>query len=113
MKLFLSFLFLIMAQSIAWIQMFGQFRWPQLFQGKIWIPIICSIPITLLFMLGANYAKEFFDGKAWPIRMITFSTGIIVFMAMSKIFLNESVDLKNIICIFLAIIIVLIQIFWN
>lgn len=113
MKLFLSFLFLIIAQSLAWIQMFGQFRWPSLMKEKIWIPIACSIPITIFFMLGAAYAKDIFDGKAWPVRMIAFSTGILVFSFLTNLYLGETINMKNVVSVLLALIIVLIQIFWK
>jgi hypothetical protein len=53
------------------------------------------------------------DGQLWPGRIIGFSIGILVFTIMSILLFGEGINSKTGICLFLSILILLIQIFWK
>jgi len=112
-KVIVAFLLFILGQTLTWFQVFGQIKWPSLMKNHIWIPLLTAIPITLIFMYATKYAKIGFDGEAWPIRMLTFSAGILVFAVFTNLILNQPFTLKTIVSLLLATSLMLIQIFWK
>jgi multidrug transporter EmrE-like cation transporter len=52
-----------------------------------------------------------YGGEMWPSRLIGFSIGAIVFSYLSWYLFNEPLTLKTIICLFLATLILMVQIF--
>ena len=67
-----------------------------------------GIPISGLFYLGTKLGYEGF-GALWPVRLLGFATSMVTFPAMTWLYLGEMITLKTIISIFLAIIIMLLQ----
>lgn len=56
---------------------------------------------------------EHFDGQLWPGRFIGQASGIVIFAAMTFIFLNEGINTKTSISLVLALILLGVQIFWK
>lgn len=110
-KLFLSMSILFIAQIFTWFQMFGQFKW-DFFKNNIFLISITGIPITLMYYYSTKYGVEGF-GNSWSLRVMQFVMGIIIFTILNYILLNEHINTKNIICLGLCFIIVLIQAFWR
>jgi len=54
-----------------------------------------------------------YDGQLWPSRLIGFGLGMVVFIVMSKLWFNEDLSAKTLVCLVLATIIISIQIFWR
>lgn len=77
-------------------------------------PILILLAGTPLAWLYFESVKRFivaFEGELWPSRLIGFGVGIIVFSMMSYVIFKEPITLKTMTCIFLAILIILIQVF--
>jgi hypothetical protein len=112
MNFIISILILILAQILVYFQFQSQFVWQWAKDHPILMSLI-GIPTSLLFYYFARFNALAFDGQTWPGRMISFSIGILVFAFLSHIILNETTSLKTWVSIFLAFMIVLIQIFWK
>ncbi len=101
-----------LAQCLTFFQLQGQFI-------SEWIknnPLIFSflgVPISYMFIKATHYLYNHFDGVVWPGRIIGFSAGILAFSILSYFLLGESPSLKTYVCIFLSILIVLVQVFWK
>jgi multidrug transporter EmrE-like cation transporter len=56
---------------------------------------------------------EAYNGEIWPSRLIGFGIGIIVFSLMSYFLFKEPFTAKTVVCLFLAVLIILVQVFWK
>ena len=107
--LIFGFAFGIVAQMISFmqLQMNIKFGWMQ----KWWYLILLTgIPATWLYIKAVEFFCKAFNGETWPGRLIGFGVGIIIFSLMSYLFFDERITMKNVLCICLALIIILIQI---
>lgn len=75
------------------------------------ILLICSVPISWLYIKSVHFFIDGFDGMIWPSRLLGFGVGIIVFTTMSYFIFKEPLTLKNSLCLSLAAIILLIQLY--
>jgi uncharacterized membrane protein YgaE (UPF0421/DUF939 family) len=75
--------------------------------------LLAGIPISWLYMEATRHGVTYFTGNLWPQRLIGFSIGILVYAMLSFLVFNEKIDLKNAVCLILAFLIVLIQLFWK
>jgi len=110
-KIIISTLILLFAQVVTWFQLFGQFKWPIL-KDNILLIALSGIPIGLIYFYATKWGVEGF-GNTWSLRIIQFVSGIIIFTYLNKLFLNETLNLKNGVCLALCLVIVLIQAFWK
>lgn len=108
----LALLFLIIAHILTFFQMQGQFLWDWAKKHTFLLSLF-GIPLAYLFIMFTKYCVLYFEGQIWPARLIGFAVGAIIFAILSYIFFNESITLKTGICLSLAVIILLIQIFWK
>lgn len=113
MKLFYGAALFVFAQALIWIQTNGQFVWPFFKKNPLLISILGGTLISYIFIKGTALVAEHFDGALWPGRFIGQSTGIVVFAFMTFILLNEGINNKTAISLLLALILILIQIFWK
>ncbi len=111
-NLIISLLLVILAQSLAYIQLQGQFFWTWAKDNPLLLSIF-GIPISLLLISFTKYCAIAFDGQVWPGRLIGFAVGSIVFALLSHFIMNEAFSTKTIISLCLAGLILLIQIFWK
>jgi glucose uptake protein GlcU len=74
---------------------------------------ITGIPISILLIYFTKYCSAAFDGQVWPGRLIGFAVGAIIFALLSYFIMNEPFTPKTIVCLCLAGLILLIQIFWR
>ena len=112
MKLLIGFTLGLLAQTLTFIQLQGQFRWEWFKQHPIIISLI-GIPISLLYLGSVKYLVDYFEGELWPSRLLGFSIGAIVFSYMAHSWFQEPFTLKTGICLFLAFGIMMIQLFWK
>jgi hypothetical protein len=111
-NILLGVFFITLAQTIAWFQQFAQIKWPW-FKDHLWILVmVLGIPTSYLFIWGAQHLYSDMS-SVWSVRLTQFSIGMFVVLGLTYFVMNESLTLKNIICIILATIIVLIQSFWK
>jgi hypothetical protein len=109
--LIIFILVVFLAQISTWFQLNAQFINDR-FKNNPWF-LLAGIPITWLYLKATYLGVEAFDGQMWPQRLISFSTGILIFTLMTYFIMGETITLKNIICLFLALSIILIQIFFK
>jgi hypothetical protein len=103
-----SLLVFFLAQSIAWVQINGQFIWPWMKEYPFTVSLL-GIPISYLLMLATNYAYEGMDGKIWPGRLLAFAVGIVVFTIFTTLLLKEGITPKTVISLILSFILIALQ----
>lgn len=101
------------AQTLIWIQTNGQFVWPWFKKNPLIISILGGTVISYVFIKGTALVAEYFDGQLWPGRFLGQASGIVVFTVLTFALLNEGINTKTGISLFLAIILLLIQILWK
>ena len=111
-KLIIGSFLLLVAQTLVWFQMYAPLK-VEWFKHKQWLPYLTAIPVTYLFIQGAKYCVEYFDGTLWSSRLLSFTLGIISFTILTSLFNGETITMKTGVCLALSILIVLIQIFWK
>ena len=77
----------------------------------MWVLLLFSFPISWIYIKSVHFFIDGFDGLIWPSRLLGFGVGIIVFTLMSYLLFKEPFTLKNILCLSLAAIIILIQLY--
>ena len=112
-KEFTLFIVLIfVAQLVIWFQLNGQFIWPSFTKNEFALSLI-GVTISWILIRATKYGYIAFEGVLWPQRLIAFATGIILFSFFTWLFMNEGINTKTSICLLLAVVIVLIQVFWK
>ena len=102
-------LLVCVSHVIFWFQVNGQSLW-DFFKEHPYIISLLGVPSGLLVIIGTKYGYEAFDENIWPMRIIGFSCGTILFSILTYIFMCEGLTLKTILCLILSIIIIIIQI---
>lgn len=103
-------LFILIGQSITYFQNNGQFIWSNWRNHTISYAFLLSVPATLMFVLGSKYLYNSMQ-SFWSIKIIGFSIGILTYYVFTHFCTNEVITTKNLLCLGLAFIIILIQIF--
>ena len=111
-KLLLAFALIIMAQAITYYMVQGQFIFRQL-KNNIIATMIMSIPAAICGFYATRFFVESFNGLLWPARMIGFAVGIILFTLLTYAHLKEVPDMKTIVTMVLAGVIIAIQLLWR
>lgn len=103
----------ILGQSMIWFQTNGQFVWPWFKRNPALISIVFGSIISYILIYATRFTVEYFDGLLWPSRFIGFATGIVSFSVLTYLFLGEGITVKTGISLALAIMLILIQLFWK
>ena len=99
----------VLGQTITWFSSYSQFVWQWAADRPILIASITAIPASLCFIYGLKYAYTFFD-SGWGPRFYIFSLSFVVMPVLFWYFMNESFfTIKNMVSVFLATIIIYIQ----
>ena len=112
MKLFLAILLLSIVYIVGWYQIHGQFLW-EWFKKYEYYLIWISVPSTLISIRAIKLINEYFNGLIWPNRILTFCIGIILFSILTSIHFEEKINIKTLILLILATIMVTLQVFWK
>lgn len=112
MNLVLGLIYFLVGQTVVWFTTNAQFynKWAE---DKPIIMTMIAAPVTYLFILGTKHCALHFDGMLWPGRFIGFAMGMIAFTILTSSIMGESVNVKTVISLILAVILVCIQIFWK
>lgn len=102
----------ILAQVTTYIQLQGQIKFEWLKQN-MWFGVLMGVPISFMFMQSVKNFVLAFNGQIWPSRLLGFGIGVIIFTIMSELLFKEPFTLKTGTCLFLGLLIILIQIFWK
>ena len=102
-------IFLFIAHIVTWVQLNGQFKWEWFKEHENFVVLIFAFPVAWLFINYQRFAYLAFDGSLWSLRLMGFSGGIIVFFFMTWLLMGELPSVKNMICLMLACLIIVIQ----
>lgn len=110
-NLFLGFFYMFIAQVGTFIQLQGnaKYNW---YDKQPVLLLVAGLPLSWLYIQSVKKITEGMGGEIWPSRIVGFGIGIVVFGLMSYIMFKEPITLKTFISISLALIIILIQIFF-
>ena len=100
------------AHLMTWFQLNGQFIWSW-FKDHPLILCLFGVPVSWFYIVATKYAFEAFNGLLWPGRFVGFAVGMIAFTIFTSIFLGEGINNKTTVSLFLAFILVCIQVFWK
>lgn len=111
-KIIVATLLMILGQIGSFMQLQGAIKYGW-YEKYLWIILLSSVPVSYLYIKSVNLYVQGFGGQIWPSRLIGFALGIMVFTAMSTFLFKEHMTLKTIVCLFLAVSIVLVQLLWK
>jgi len=112
MNIILGILWGLTAQVLTFFQLQGQLKY-QWMKDHTWAVVLMGIPISFMFMQSVKYFVLAFEGEIWPSRLLGFGLGVIIFTIMSELLFKEPFTLKTGICLFLGLLIILVQIFYK
>ena len=105
----LTILIFFVNNILIWYQLNGQLVWDFWKSWKgIGVSLLMAIPITALFWYATKIGYIGF-GNLWAVRFMGFATSMISFPIMTWLYLGETITLKTLITILLAIIIMILQ----
>lgn len=111
-KLIYGVLLLCLTYIIGWHILYGQLisEWYKKYQHIIvWL----CVPSTYISVYSVNMISEYFNGKVWPNRIISFSVGLILFTILANIHFDEKLTYKTCTLLGLSCLIVVLQILWK
>ena len=108
MLIIASLVLFFLAQTLAWIQINGQFIWPWMKEHTFAMSLV-GVPISYLLMLATNYAYAGMDGRIWPGRLLAFAVGILVFTVFTALLLKEGMTIKTVISLILSFVLIALQ----
>jgi len=111
-SLFLGILLFTIGQTAVWFQTNGQFISPWMKNNPM-VMAFLGVPISFAYIFATAYVVEYYEGDLWPSRLIGFAAGIVSFSFLTYMYMGEGLSLKTLITLILAIIIVLIQVFYK
>ena len=100
-------LILFFVQIAVWFQLNAQVRWDW-FKDNYWLMSLLGVPISYALMYSTKYGYTGF-GELWPIRLLGFAVGMVIFPIITYTVLGEGITLKTGLSITLAGIIMLLQ----
>ena len=101
-----------LTQGLIWFQAYSQFFWDFSKRNPLIIALI-GFPVSYLTILSTKYFYSGFDGLLWPGRFVGFACGILVFSALSYYIMQENFSPKTMISLSLAIMILMVQMFYK
>ena len=112
MHIFYGIVWGVLAQILTFLQLQGQLKY-EWFKNHLYIVMFMGIPISFMFMQSVKHFVLAFGGEIWPSRLIGFGIGVTIFTVMSEVMFKEPFTLKTAVCLFLGLLIILVQIFWK
>ena len=113
MNLFIGVVLMVAGQILIWFQTNGQFVWESFRRNPLLLSVVGGTVISYMFIMSTRHLVIHFDGLLWPGRLMGFGIGIFAFTFLTWYYMGESVTLKTIVSLTLALILVSIQIFWK
>ena len=109
----IGIIFFLIGNVIAWFQFNSQFVWPWWQDKPLLAQAIFAIPMGLCFWYAIKNIVDY-SGELWTSKLIGFGVSNVVFAVMTYALMKESMfTMKTMTCLFLAAMIIGIQIFWK
>ena len=97
----------------VWVSTNLQFVKPELRDKSIIVSLCLAIPTTLLAYYAARFLYDGLEETLWSVRFIGFGVSYFVFPILTWSIMGESMfTVKTMLCVFLSLVIVGIQLFW-
>ena len=112
-NLYFGLSLLFVAQCMNWLSTNGQFINENIKNHPFLVSLFFGTITNYFFIYATKLCVPYFDNQVWPVRIFTFCFGTLSFSLLTWMFLNEAFTAKTIVCIFLSLVIVGIQIFWK
>ena len=94
---------------LIWYQLNSQLVWDWAKGTKsMWIMSLLGIPISLMFWYATKVGYQGF-GNLWAVRFMGFATSMLTFPVMTWLYLGETITLKTLVTILLALVIMILQ----
>ena len=93
---------------IVWFQLNGQFKW-DFWKDNLWLVGLMGVPISIAFFYATKLSYTGFEGFLWPGRLLAFGISMMSFTFCTWYFLGETMTLKSIVSMMLALVIILLQ----
>lgn len=113
MKLLYGVILFALGQILVWFQSNGQFLWPIFKKNTLLVAIIGGTIVSYMLIHATRLIAEHYGGLIWPGRFIGFSLGMLVFSYLTWEFMDEIINTKTMISIFLAFLLICVQLFWK
>ena len=105
----LTIVIFLLNNILIWYQLNSQLVWDWAKGTKsMWIMSLMGIPISLLFWYATKIGYIGF-GNLWAVRFMGFATSMLTFPIMTYLYLGETITLKTLITLLLALIIMILQ----
>lgn len=108
--LMLSAAMMLLGNILVWLQVNGQLIWKPLQNNLSWL-CLAGVPIAFVFIKATEWGFEAFDGKLWPVRIISMAISFMVFTIMTATLMHELPDVKTMAALSLCITAIAIQVF--
>ena len=105
-------LFYFIGQIMTYYQLNGQFIWPWAKRNPLALALL-GIPISLVFIWATKNTVDAFNGMMWPQRFIGFASGILIYAWGTSYYFGQPIDTKTAVSLFIALLLILIQLFWK
>ena len=112
MKLWLGILIFMFGQVLGWYQLNLQkmYSWWQ--DKALLSAVLVGVPTSITFWYAWKFVSEA-TGSVWSARFLGSCTGFLVFPVLTWYMLGETMfTTKTMVCLFLSLLIILIQIFY-
>ena len=105
----ISTLLFVFSQVLIWYQLNSQlvWKWAESYKS-MWLMALLGIPISALMWYCTKIGYVGF-GNLWAVRFMGFATSMMTFPIMTWLYLGETISLKSMISLGLAVIIMLLQ----
>ena len=104
----------IVAHILTFYQLNGLFlKSTDWFRKNILIVAGAGIILSFFYIWGTKYTVSGMEGLLWPARFIGFGIGMIIYAIFVNYHFNEGINTKTWISLALALILILIQVFWK
>ena len=101
------------AHILTFFQLNGQFLKIDWFRkNEFWVAV-AGIVLSYFYMYGTKYTVSGTDGLLWPARFIGFGVGMAIYAIGVSYFFNEGITTKTAVSLFLALILICIQVLWK
>ena len=110
----LAIAFFIAGHTMGWFAGNSQLVWEYWKDKPVLATLLFGTPAGLLFWYGTKYCFIATGGELWSVRFVAAVFSYVTFPIMTWYFLGETIfTLKTMICIFLAMSILFVQVYFN
>ena len=108
-KLFIFLSLYLLGGILIWFQTNGQFLWTSFAKNPLVLSLIFGTTISYIMINAWKYGYMSMNGSLWSIQFVGFSLGLMANATLNFLMMGEGINLKTLLSIFLAFIIITIQ----